>query len=152
MTVRSSAFRRLLASKPTPPPIKAVLRTLTPTTHYSLPTPPVRIFIAGIMQGSHRESVLHEQDYRARLKDLLRKYIPGADIYDPLDDHRESLAYDDAKGRRVSTPVDAWREPGRYEVQVNATPKLDPPLAPGVYFARLDLAGVRLAAKVVVVR
>jgi hypothetical protein len=59
------------------------------------------IFIAGIMQGSHREATLHNQDYRARLKQLLREYIPGAHVYDPLADHRESLDYDEATGRRV---------------------------------------------------
>ncbi|MGE0761128.1 MAG: hypothetical protein AB7F89_14295 [Pirellulaceae bacterium] len=59
------------------------------------------IFIAGIMQGSHHSTALHDQDYRARLKRVLSEHIPGARIYDPLADHQQSLDYDDAKGRQV---------------------------------------------------
>lgn len=61
----------------------------------------MQIFIAGIMQGSHREAVLHEQDYRTRLKNLLKQYLPDARIYDPLSDNEQSLDYDDQKGREV---------------------------------------------------
>ena len=55
----------------------------------------MKVFLAGIMQGSHREAVLHEQDYRARLRRLLREYLPEAEVYDPLEDHGDSISYDD---------------------------------------------------------
>lgn len=61
----------------------------------------MRIFLAGIMQGSHLGAVLHEQDYRSRLRELLAKHWPAADIYDPLADHADSLDYDEHRGRRV---------------------------------------------------
>lgn len=61
----------------------------------------MRIFLAGIMQGSHREAVLHDQDYRQHIKALLRAHLPAAEIYDPLDDHGQSLTYDDGRGREV---------------------------------------------------
>jgi hypothetical protein len=61
----------------------------------------MHIFIAGIMQGSHRESVLHAQDYRGNLKELLRRHLPSAVIYDPLSDHQQSLEYDDELGKKV---------------------------------------------------
>src|SRR5688572_28272029 len=61
----------------------------------------VQIFIAGIMQGSHRELVLHVQNYRTHLKDLLQRHLPAAVIYDPLSDHQQSLDYDDELGRKV---------------------------------------------------
>jgi nucleoside 2-deoxyribosyltransferase len=61
----------------------------------------MRLFLAGIMQGSHLGSVLHNQSYRERLKKLLAEYLAGAEIYDPLADHQNSLGYDDAKGREV---------------------------------------------------
>ncbi|MFO0900931.1 MAG: hypothetical protein U0836_26175 [Pirellulales bacterium] len=61
----------------------------------------MRFFLAGIMQGSHLGLLLHNQDYRAGLKALLAEYFPGAEIYDPLADHQNSLAYDDDFGRRV---------------------------------------------------
>ncbi len=61
----------------------------------------MRFFLAGIMQGSHLGLVLHNQDYRSHLKELLQRHFPKADIYDPLADHGGSLAYDDARGREV---------------------------------------------------
>lgn len=61
----------------------------------------MKIFLAGIMQGSHRAAILHEQDYRARLKQLLVSYLPEAEVYDPLEDHGDSINYDDHTGREV---------------------------------------------------
>ena len=61
----------------------------------------MRFFLAGIMQGSHRDTVLHAQDYRARLRSLLEDCFPGAEVYDPLSDHSNSLEYDDETGRQV---------------------------------------------------
>jgi hypothetical protein len=61
----------------------------------------MRIFLAGIMQGSLREPTLHAQDYRARLRELLTEHVPGAEIYDPLSDHRNSLEYSELRGKEV---------------------------------------------------
>jgi|GEM_PF-926458 len=61
----------------------------------------MRFFLAGIMQGSNTEAILHDQDYRQHAKGLLIKHIPEADVYDPLTDNSESLGYDDRTGRRV---------------------------------------------------
>lgn len=61
----------------------------------------MRIFLAGIMQGSHTEAVLHDQDYRDRIKRLMAARFPGAEVYDPRADHAESINYDEATGREV---------------------------------------------------
>ncbi len=61
----------------------------------------MRFFLAGIMQGSHLKAVLHDQDYRARLKGLLLEHFAECAVYDPLADHGQSLGYDDATGRDV---------------------------------------------------
>ena len=61
----------------------------------------MQFFIAGIMQGSHVEAVLHGQDYREQLTTLLGRFYPDSDIYDPRLEHRESLHYDDQQGRDV---------------------------------------------------
>ncbi len=64
--------------------------------------PPImRFFLAGIMQGSLVERILHAQNYRGHLKQLLAAHFPEADIYDPLADHADSIAYDDTTGRDV---------------------------------------------------
>ena len=61
----------------------------------------MRIFLAGIMQGSHLGTAMHNQDYRARIKRLLCEHLPGAEVYDPLADHTNSLDYDDDLACRV---------------------------------------------------
>jgi hypothetical protein len=61
----------------------------------------MRVFLAGIMQGSHLGAVVHNQEYRARIRQLLETYLPGAELYDPGADHRSSLEYDDQQGRSV---------------------------------------------------
>lgn len=61
----------------------------------------LRIFIAGIMQGSHVGAVMHHQGYRERLTAMLAEAFPHAEIYDPLADHRQSLTYDDDLARQV---------------------------------------------------
>ncbi|HEY4761736.1 MAG TPA: hypothetical protein VIH42_14255 [Thermoguttaceae bacterium] len=61
----------------------------------------MRIFIAGIMQGSHAEARLHDQDYRARITSLLTSALPNAEIYDPRANHKKSLEYKESTGREV---------------------------------------------------
>ncbi len=61
----------------------------------------MRIFIAGIMQGSHLGTAMHNQEYRPRLRKLLAEHLPDAEIYDPLTDHASALDYDANKGRAV---------------------------------------------------
>ncbi|NQU23722.1 MAG: hypothetical protein HQ567_20765 [Candidatus Nealsonbacteria bacterium] len=61
----------------------------------------LRIFLAGIIQGSLVEATVHGQDYRGRIKGLLAEHFPQADVYDPVADHGNSIEYDDATGREV---------------------------------------------------
>jgi len=61
----------------------------------------LRFFLAGIMQGSHVRKAIHDQDYRAHLKQLLIEHFPGSDVYDPLSDHKDSIDYGPDRGRRV---------------------------------------------------
>src|SRR5579871_2011633 len=61
----------------------------------------MRFFLAGIMQGSHRGPLLHNQDYRRRIEELLLEHFPTAEVYDPLANHADSLSYDDETGSRV---------------------------------------------------
>lgn len=61
----------------------------------------MKVFLAGIMQGSHVGAVLHNQEYRERLRTLLADHLPEAEVYDPLADHANSLEYDEGQGRDV---------------------------------------------------
>jgi hypothetical protein len=64
-------------------------------------TSDMRIFLAGIMQGSHVIATMHDQDYRARLKRLLAAHWPQASVYDPLADHPASFDYSKETAREV---------------------------------------------------
>lgn len=66
-----------------------------------MPMNDMRFFLAGIIQGSHVEAVVHDQDYRRRIQRLLVTHFPGADVYDPRADHANSIEYDEPTGRRV---------------------------------------------------
>ncbi len=61
----------------------------------------MRFFLAGIIQGSLTEAVVHSQDYRPRIKGLLEEHFPDADVYDPVAEHSNSIEYDEETGRRV---------------------------------------------------
>jgi hypothetical protein len=61
----------------------------------------MRFFLAGIMQGSYAEALLHDQEYRTRIQQLLETHFPQAEVYDPRANHAESLGYDDVTGRSV---------------------------------------------------
>ena len=61
----------------------------------------MRLFLAGIMQGSHVVATMHDQDYRQRLKRLLAEHWPEMEVYDPLADHTDSLDYTPKVAREV---------------------------------------------------
>ena len=58
-------------------------------------------FIGGIIQGSINDVAIHPQDYRTRIKDLLLRWVPGADVYCPIENHPDSLRYEDTHARSV---------------------------------------------------
>jgi hypothetical protein len=61
----------------------------------------MRFFLAGIMQGSHSEALLHDQEYRTQIKQLVEAHFPQAEVYDPLANHSGSLDYDATTGQDV---------------------------------------------------
>lgn len=65
------------------------------------PTRRVRTFLAGVMQASLAEKGIVPQDYRQVIRGLLQEYLPQAEVYDPLADHKNSLEYDRRTGRQV---------------------------------------------------
>ncbi len=61
----------------------------------------IKIFIAGIIQGSDVGRGIYSQDYRERIKSVLRKSMPDADVFCPFEHHPNSIDYDDERGRKV---------------------------------------------------
>ncbi len=60
-----------------------------------------RVFLAGIIQGSHRDKTIHSQDYRERIISAIQSAFPDAVIYNPFDGHEKSIEYDDQKGKET---------------------------------------------------
>jgi hypothetical protein len=61
----------------------------------------MRIFLAGIMQGSHVAALVHDQTYRNTLRDLVQGHWPEAEVYDPFANHATSVGYDVRRAREV---------------------------------------------------
>ncbi len=61
----------------------------------------MRVFLAGIMQGSNADDGVHAQDYRAMLASVLRAHVPGVDVFDPWAVYPDSPGYPDDQVRAV---------------------------------------------------
>ena len=59
------------------------------------------MFLAGIMQGSHVAALVHDQNYRAELRDVVQRHWPGAEVYDPHAGHANSVGYSLDRARGV---------------------------------------------------
>lgn len=61
----------------------------------------MRVFLAGIMQGSNNHDGVHAQDYRTQLAELLRAHVPGVEVFDPWAVYPDSPSYPDERVRTV---------------------------------------------------
>jgi len=61
----------------------------------------VRVFIAGIMQGSRSGGGIDAQDYRREITRIVRGHIPGAEVLDPLELHPDSVSYSPEQARQT---------------------------------------------------
>jgi hypothetical protein len=61
----------------------------------------MRVFLAGIMQGSHVAALVHDQTYRETLRDMVQSHWPEAEVYDPFANHATSVGYDLRRAREV---------------------------------------------------
>jgi hypothetical protein len=69
------------------------------------------VFICGIIQGSHKGLDVHGQDYRTRIRRIVEKYMPSAEVYCPVSLHPESPGYGDNRACQVfEESVGAARE------------------------------------------
>ena len=61
----------------------------------------MKIFLAGIMQGSHVSACVHDQSYRESFQNIVQAHWPKAEIYDPFANHTESVGYSSGHARDV---------------------------------------------------
>ena len=53
----------------------------------------MKIFLAGIIQGSIAAKAIHDQGWRDRIRQVLGRYLPEAEIYCHYSHHPDSITY-----------------------------------------------------------
>jgi len=61
----------------------------------------MRVFIAGVMQGSKKGKGITSQDYRQIIRDAIHKEHPDAEVVDPFSLFPDSPEYGDERARQV---------------------------------------------------
>jgi hypothetical protein len=61
----------------------------------------MRVFIAGIMQGSRRDAGIDAQDYRHEITAILQYHVPGVEVLDPFALHPDSVTYSSDRAKQT---------------------------------------------------
>jgi len=61
----------------------------------------MRIFIAGIIQGSRTDGDIETQDYRREIAQIVRRHIPGVEVLDPVELHPNSVGYGPERAKQT---------------------------------------------------
>jgi len=61
----------------------------------------MKIFFAGIIQGSHLGMDIHAQNYRETIKDIVRQRYRDIELFDPFEGHEGSIHYNDEEARQT---------------------------------------------------
>jgi len=59
----------------------------------------MKVFIAGIMQGSRLDSLIDSQDYRRTIAQAVLQRFPAAEILDPNEIHPDGVSYGDEQAK-----------------------------------------------------
>jgi hypothetical protein len=54
----------------------------------------MKVFLAGIIQGSIKAAAIHDQDWREPIKRIFAVHVPGADVYCHYEAHPNSIEYE----------------------------------------------------------
>ena len=81
----------------------------------------LRVFIAGVMQGTRRDDQIVEQSYRIRISQALQAHIPDVQITDPWALNPNSVNYDDEQARH--TFLTMTKEAGRADLLIAYLPE-----------------------------
>jgi len=63
----------------------------------------MKIFLAGIIQGSLKDDSIHSQDWRGPVREIIARRIPTADVYCHYSAHPNSLTY---RGEKIRATFD----------------------------------------------
>ncbi|MCP4541095.1 MAG: hypothetical protein GY832_28505 [Chloroflexi bacterium] len=80
----------------------------------------MRVFIAGIMQGSRTDREIDTQGYRNEIAQILENYVPQVEVIDPLELHPNSVSYGPEQAKQTLLELAALA--GRVDVLVAYVP------------------------------
>jgi hypothetical protein len=80
----------------------------------------MRVFIAGIMQGSRTDEGIVAQNYRQEVTQILRDHVPGVEVVDPIALHPDSVGYSPERAKQ--TLVELAEEASRASALVAYVP------------------------------
>ena len=81
----------------------------------------MKVFVAGIMQGSKKGRGIQGQDYRQLIRDAVKIHNPDAEIVDPFSLFPGSVEFDDRRARQVLFEMAA--EAGSSDIVIAYLPK-----------------------------
>ncbi len=74
----------------------------------------MRVFLAGIIQGSIAESRIHDQDWRDPIRRAVERHCPTAEVYCHYEAHPDSITY--GLGKLIETLEDGNRRAAEADV------------------------------------
>lgn len=80
----------------------------------------MRVFIAGIMQGSRRDGGVDDQDYRREIARIMQRHVPGVEVLDPFTLHPNGVTYSPEQAKQ--TLLDLIALAGQADVLVAYVP------------------------------
>ncbi len=80
----------------------------------------MRVFLAGIIQGSLTEAEIHHQDWRVPIKRMVSEHLPEAEIHCPYSLHPNSITYELPEIRK--TLVDGIEKAAEADVLIAYVP------------------------------
>jgi hypothetical protein len=93
----------------------------------------MKVFLAGVIQGSIREARIHPQDWRGGLRAALERHCPGAEVYCHYEAHPDSITY--GLPRILETMEDGNRRAAQADVVVCWLPEASMGTAIEMYLA-----------------
>lgn len=61
----------------------------------------MRVFVAGIMQGSRADRGIDAQDYRHEITQIMQRHINKVEVLDPLELHPSSVSYSPEQAKQT---------------------------------------------------
>jgi hypothetical protein len=98
----------------------------------------MKVFLAGIIQGSLSEARIHDQDWRTPIKRAIQQHYPDAEVYCHYTNHPNSITYDLPEIK--TTLTDGFNRSADCDLLIAYVPSASMGTAIEIYLAALNNA------------